>query len=149
MGRKFSIQSVCHLGIELVNALEEIHSAGYVYNDLKPDNITLGGAECLLTSTPDNVFKNAKIMLIDFGLASTFINQEGKHKRKKKLSYFAGNMMFASLNQMKFNRTSRRDDMIALAYLILYLLNNCEVPGLEKMGSFAGAEAFKNTFKIK
>lgn len=48
IGTKFSMQSVCHLGIELVNALEEIHSAGYVYNDLKPDNIVLGSVESLL-----------------------------------------------------------------------------------------------------
>lgn len=95
------------------------------------------------------MFENAKIKLIDFGIATTYINHDGRHKRKKKLDYFAGNMMFASLNQMKFNRTSRRDDMIALAYLLLYLLNNCDVPGLEHLSSFEGAESFKKTFKIK
>lgn len=32
--------------------------------------------------------------------------------------------MFASVDQMKFYKTSRRDDLISLFYLIIHLLNN-------------------------
>ena len=32
--------------------------------------------------------------------------------------------MFASVNQMMFSKTSRRDDLISLSYLLVYLLNN-------------------------
>ena len=32
--------------------------------------------------------------------------------------------MFASLEQMNFNKTSRRDDILSLFYLVLHLLNN-------------------------
>ena len=34
-----------------------------------------------------------------------------------------GNMMFASVNAFNFKPTSRRDDLISLSYLLIYLLN--------------------------
>jgi hypothetical protein len=40
-------------------------------------------------------------------------------------------MLFASKYQMEFKRTSRRDDLIALFYLLIYLLNEADLPGLD------------------
>ena len=37
-------------------------------------------------------------------------------------------MLFASVNQLEFKRTTRRDDLISLSYLLLFLLNNCDFP---------------------
>lgn len=37
---------------------------------------------------------------------------------------FQGNMMFSSVRQMEFRRTSRRDDLVALFYLLIYSLND-------------------------
>ena len=39
-------------------------------------------------------------------------------------------MLFASVDQLEFKRTTRRDDLISLSYLLLFLLNNCEFPCL-------------------
>lgn len=39
---KFSQISIFSLGIRLIKIFEVIHSAGYVYNDLKLDNIMTG-----------------------------------------------------------------------------------------------------------
>ena len=39
-------------------------------------------------------------------------------------------MLFASVDQLDFKRTTRRDDLISLSYLLLFLLNNCEFPCL-------------------
>ena len=35
-----------------------------------------------------------------------------------------GNIQFASLNQSNFMRTSRRDDLISLLYLMVFMLND-------------------------
>ena len=35
----FSSQSIYSLGIQLLNILEQIHAAGFVFNDLKLDNL--------------------------------------------------------------------------------------------------------------
>ena len=37
---------------------------------------------------------------------------------------FQGNMLFASVRQMEFRKTSRRDDLVALFYLMIYSLND-------------------------
>lgn len=39
---QFSYKTVHQVGIQLVSLLEKFHSIGYVYNDLKPDNICVG-----------------------------------------------------------------------------------------------------------
>lgn len=37
--KKMSKSSAYQLGVHIVTMLEQVHSAGYVYNDLKLDNI--------------------------------------------------------------------------------------------------------------
>ena len=39
--KMFSRMQIYSLGIQLVNILEQVHSAGFVYNDLKLDNLML------------------------------------------------------------------------------------------------------------
>ena len=34
--------SIYQIGLSLLNTLELIHNSGFVYNDLKPDNILIG-----------------------------------------------------------------------------------------------------------
>lgn len=64
-------------------------------------------------------------------------------------------MIFASLNQLRFNVTSRRDDLISLCYLLVYILNNGELPGidlsldLDKKQSFQQAKRAKIDYSIE
>ena len=37
---------------------------------------------------------------------------------------FEGNLLFSSLNQMEFRKTSKRDDLTQLFYMMTYLLND-------------------------
>ena len=67
-----------------MNILELIHESGFIYNDLKPDNILIGFGQDILLETsknsPENIFKNVTLNLIDFGLASEWINKvTGRH----------------------------------------------------------------------
>lgn len=39
---KLSLTTIIHIAIQLVNCIKKIHDYGYVYNDLKPDNILVG-----------------------------------------------------------------------------------------------------------
>ena len=63
-GKAFSFQTVNLIGIRLTDLLMEIHSIGYVYNDLKTDNILVGNYRC-----SDSLHQ---LKLIDFGLATAF-----------------------------------------------------------------------------
>jgi serine/threonine protein kinase len=42
MKKDLSIKSIIHLGMEVMKILQKVHSSGYVYGDLKLDNILIG-----------------------------------------------------------------------------------------------------------
>lgn len=96
-----------------------IHEAGYIYNDLKLDNILVG--EC--RDYPNYKRTQHRIRIIDFGLAKTYIDENGEHLPKKRERYFRGNMIFASKNAYNLYTQSRRDDLISLCYLLIFLID--------------------------
>ena len=50
--------------------------------------------------------------MIDFGMAKRFIDKKTKkHKKQQTEDIFQGNIFGASINQLKFMSTSRRDDL--------------------------------------
>ena len=70
-----SYESVFHLGIQLLDILEMIHNTGFIYNDLKLDNILIGyGQRLPLDCSQGNCFENIKINLVDFGFATRYID---------------------------------------------------------------------------
>lgn len=96
--------------------MRELHKAGYVHNDLKLENILIGHKDA------------EKLYLIDFGLAQSYIDEEGKHLEKQYVRKFSGNFLFASLNSCRGNNKSRRDDMESVMYIMIYLLNDNYLP---------------------
>ena len=60
------------IGINLIHLLENFHNIGYIYNDLKLDNILVGDKDSSVESL-------SKITLIDFGLCSSYLDQDGNH----------------------------------------------------------------------
>lgn len=59
----------------MLNIFEQIHRAGYVYNDLKLDNIMIQYGK-KVNLQDDSCFKDVNICLIDFGFASQYIDKE-------------------------------------------------------------------------
>lgn len=92
----------------------------------------LYGSSCL-SQVNECLFDKLNVNLIDFGFASSYIEQDDSgrlcHIQKGYKDLFQGNILFSSLNQLKFKRTSRRDDLISLFYLMVYLLKGAKMPG--------------------
>ena len=61
-----------------------LHELGYLHNDLKLENIVVGGQD------------PTKIILIDFGLSIKYKDKKGRHRKFKQFDSFSGNFMFAS-----------------------------------------------------
>lgn len=58
-------------------------------------------------------------------------------------------MIFASLNQLNFQMTSRRDDLISLCYLLIYLLNKGNLKGIDLSQNLSKNESFNLVKKAK
>ena len=63
------------------------------------------------------------VNLVDFGLAAKYIDPQGKLLPRTKLNTFDGNILFASASQLNFISSCRKDDMISLLYVLVYLVN--------------------------
>jgi len=110
--KKYSIKTVCMIGIQMLDRLEFIHSKNIIHRDIKPDNFTIG---------MDN--KSHIIYALDFGLSKKFrssrTHQHIKFNVNKKLT---GTARYASINALKGCEQSRRDDLEAIGYVLMYFL---------------------------
>jgi serine/threonine protein kinase len=101
--KRFDIKTTILLTIQLVKGLKEIHSKGYLHRDIKPKNIVID------PKSPSHVF------LIDFGLACKY------KKDFVDIHKFCGTERYASINAHNMKEQSRRDDLEAMMYTIVFL----------------------------
>lgn len=99
--------SVKNIGYKLIDGLNFIHSMGICHGDIKPDNVLI--SEDYL-----------KIYFMDFGLAKIYM-RSGKHLTMKLESNPSGTLRYMSVNVNNNVRMSRRDDLISLGYMLIYL----------------------------
>lgn len=69
-----------------------------------------------------------EVVLIDYGYAKKYRDENGDHLPQDEMDNFQGNLIFASKHTLSFKRPSRRDDLISLGYLFIFLLNGCDIP---------------------
>ena len=79
------------------------------------DNILVGDKNDSLESLSD-------IRLIDFGLCTSYIDEKNQHIKKTDQTTFFGNIAMGSVNAMNYKSVSRRDDLISLTYLLVYMI---------------------------
>jgi serine/threonine protein kinase len=118
--KQLELKTVVQIGIQIIDRLQALHELGYIYCDLKLDNIMIG-------SKSYNSLESSKIYLVDLGVAMPYLNNENLHLRCDEKKIFTGNILFASKNAFAYKQQSRRDDLIALVYLLIYLLNKREL----------------------
>ncbi|KAF7791434.1 hypothetical protein EIP86_002450 [Pleurotus ostreatoroseus] len=111
-GRKFSLKTVLMLGDQLIDRIEYIHSRNFVHRDIKSENFVMGNRE-----------NGNRVYAIDFGLAKRYRHPKTSihipYKDKKGLT---GTARYASINTHIGIEQTRRDDLEALGYLLLYFL---------------------------
>lgn len=109
---QFGTATMLKVGVQMINRLQFIHMQGFVHMDIKPDNIMIG-------TTPSSV---GTVFLADFGSAVSVIDPE----TKKHIAYrhdleFTGSFAFASGHTHFNEQRSYRDDLEALAYVLIFL----------------------------
>ena len=68
-------------------------------------------------------------VLIDFGLCKKYLSKGQHISEADTLEYFRGCTSFASPHVLNCGKPSRRDDLYALAYLLMYKINEDKMPG--------------------
>jgi serine/threonine protein kinase len=92
----------------MISIIEHIHIHGMIHRDIKPSNFMLKGGH---------------IHLIDFGFATFYVNEHFQHKPDTLRSYITGTPPYISWHIHNGHEPSRRDDLISLGYIYLFLVN--------------------------
>ena len=102
--------NTCLIAIQIIERLEFIHSKNLIYRDVKPENFMTG------IKDPDVLY------IIDFGLCKKYRSSKtGKHIQQRDTKNFCGTLIYSSVNVIKGKESSRKDDLISLGYVILFL----------------------------
>ena len=110
--RKFSLKTVCVVGIEMIKRIHHVHSKHHIHRDIKPDNFMIG----------KNVNDNT-IYIIDFGLSKKYYStSKQKHIQFCKGKSLIGTARYCARNAHKGYEQSRRDDIESIGYVLIYFL---------------------------
>jgi casein kinase 1 len=107
-----SLKSVLMLADQMICRVEYVHSKGYLHRDIKPDNFLMGVGK-----------RSSLVYIIDFGLAKRYLdNCTGRHIPYAENRRLTGTVRYASTNTHLGIEQSRRDDLEALMYVMIYLM---------------------------
>ena len=134
---KFTMKDICMIAIQIIERFEYIHSKFIIHRDIKPDNISVD-------------YETNKILyLIDFGLSKKYrSSRTGKHIKFSIPNRLTGTARYASKNALRGKEQSRRDDLEAFGYVLLYFARQGNLPwmGLKALNKL---EKYRQIYFIK
>jgi casein kinase 1 len=123
-----------HMLCDIVQGLKAIHNKGIIHRDIKPENILYHQS------------KN-RWYLIDFGLSTFYQDEDGNHKlpTTPPRKHLIGTPNFVSCFIHEGQDPTRRDDLIALGYVVWWLRNG----GTWASSSIDSPLSLENTVECK
>ena len=104
--KNLSVSKINSIIYQLVTILKSIHDNGVIHRDIKPQNIMV---------------KSGELYLIDFGFSTIFIDEDGEHVPDDCSEHIIGSPKYVSYYIHTGSVASRRDDLISLGYLYIFL----------------------------
>lgn len=110
--RQFTLKTVLLLAEQMLSRIEFVHKHHHIHRDIKPDNFLMG------LGKQGNI-----VYLIDYGLAREYYEpRTRRHIDYKENKSLCGTARYASVNTHKGIEQSRRDDLEALGYVLMYFI---------------------------
>ena len=131
----FSLKTVLMLADQMLSRIEALHSKGYIHRDIKPENF------CMTKDLKE------ELCLIDFGLARSIYDENGKHIKCVEKKGLIGTARYASVHSHLGLEQSRRDDLESLGYVLIYLLKG-KLPW-QKVNAFTRIEKYEKIAQKK
>lgn len=98
------------LALQMLKAIEQFHSIGYIHRDIKASNFLYRNNS------------NPTLCLIDFGLSKPWMHSDGYTSPPKSMAGFHGTTRYASVASHLGEDLSRRDDLWSLLYIFLEMI---------------------------
>ena len=109
-GDQFSLKTVLMLADQMITRVENLHKIGFIHRDIKPENFLMG------------LGRNSHIVyLVDMGLAKRVLRCD-EHVPYKENKSLTGTARYASAYALNGKEQSRRDDLLSLGYVFMFML---------------------------
>jgi serine/threonine protein kinase len=105
--KELSIDQINKIALQMIIILENIHKNFVLHRDIKPQNFMI---------------KDGELFLIDFGLATFYVNEHGEHIEESNHESILGTPKYISPNIHAGITPSRRDDLISIGYIYIFLV---------------------------
>ncbi|CAF0853373.1 unnamed protein product [Rotaria sp. Silwood1] len=108
--QSFTLSTTLRISLQILDAIESIHSIGFLHRDIKPSNFAVGR-------------KNLRhIFILDFGLARKYTDFD-QHVRPARIEAgFRGTIRYASINAHNNRELGRHDDLWSFFYMLIEFL---------------------------
>jgi tau tubulin kinase len=112
--QRFTLGTAISVGIQMLEALEDLHRVGYLHRDVTPDNYSIGRVEEQETG---------KIYLFDFGMARKYVNDDNIIHHPRIKAGFRGTPRYAPFAAHNDEDQGRKDDVESWFYSLVEITN--------------------------
>lgn len=99
------------IDVLVLNGFKQIHEKGILFRDIKPENF--------MFEVKNDI--GSKLYFVDFGASCKYILHSGKHIDQG--GGPVGTSLYMSIAAHKGDPSSRRDDLISMMYMLIYISN--------------------------
>ncbi|KAK0409366.1 hypothetical protein QR680_004498 [Steinernema hermaphroditum] len=128
-------EHVAKLALDTLEAIEDLHSVGYIHRDIKPTVFAMG-ARAETSST---------VLLMHLGLTKKFRDSFARRYRPRRSVVFFGTVRYAARTAFREEERSRRDDLESWFYMIVELFGEQNLPW-RRLGNKAEVLREKSAF---
>jgi len=105
--KQLTSSKIISIIIQCLDIIESIHNKYVIHRDIKPQNFMI---------------KNGELFIIDFGFSTFYIDSDKNHIPMNTSNNIIGTPKYISINIHNGNEPSRRDDLISIGYIYIYLV---------------------------